>query len=101
MQRYCESHGAHFVVLHWRFSPRERSNLLGNAGLDVIDTLQDAPDGWEAMHAADGHPDARAGEHVAQLLWRELAARGWLAGFPDDVSPTTPPARTSAARSRW
>ena len=68
MQAYCQANGARFVVLHWRWTDDEYDRLFESLDVEVIDTLDDAPPGWQDMTIPDGHPNRAAGGHVTQLL---------------------------------
>lgn len=69
MKEYSNKHNAHFVVLNWRWSNEDYDRLLQDLDINMIDTLEDAPDGWEEMVILKGvHPTAEASDHAAQLL---------------------------------
>lgn len=69
MKEYTESHGAHFVVLNWRWSENDYDRLFKDLDINYIDTMEKAPDGWEDMVLLKGvHPDADASQHIANIL---------------------------------
>lgn len=69
MKEYTESHGAHFVVLNWRWSENDYDRLFKDLDINYIDTMKKAPDGWEDMVLLKGvHPDADASQHIANIL---------------------------------
>lgn len=70
MKKYSNMHGAHFVVLNWRWSHDDYDGLFRDlAGIDIIDTMEYAPEGWRDMGLHGGiHPNEEASEHVAPLL---------------------------------
>jgi len=73
MKRYSNEHGAHFVVLNWRWSKDDYDKLFKGLDVDVIDTMENAPAGWENMVILKGvHPNADASAHVDELLLRYL-----------------------------
>jgi hypothetical protein len=71
MKRYSNEHGAHFVILNWRWSDNDYDKLFQDLDMDVIDTVDNAPPGWGEMVILGGvHPDAEASTHAAELLFR-------------------------------
>ncbi len=69
MKRYSNEHGAHFVILNWRWSDSAYDELFHKLDIDVIDTLEEAPPGWENMVILKGvHPNEEASTHAANLL---------------------------------
>ncbi len=72
IKRICNAHGVRFIVIHWRWKDDGLGDLFKDLGVDVIDALTDAPPDWSKMRLYDGHPDPRAGTHVAKLLFRHL-----------------------------
>ena len=79
MKKYCNMQGVHFVVLNWRWTDNDYDALLHDLNIDVIDTMEDAPDNWESMVLHGGiHPDEKAGEHAARLLSDYLNSKNLL-----------------------
>ena len=79
MNNYSEAHGAHFLVIQWDTNGRLSRNYLDELKVNVIDVHQDAPPDWEQMTIpGDGHPDARADAHVAQLLSEYFVKAGLM-----------------------
>ena len=73
MARYCSEHGIRFVVLDWRWDASRPT--LSLPGIEVIDTLSQAPPGWSSLRIpGDNHPSAEAGMHAAHLLKNYLKA---------------------------
>lgn len=69
MKRFSEKHGAHFVVINWKWNKNDYDKLFDDIDVNVIDTMDNAPEGWQEMVLFEGsHPDARASAHVAKLL---------------------------------
>jgi len=70
MKRYCEERGIRFVMINWRWRERDYNNFDG-LQVNIIDTMDRAPAGWEGMLIPDeDHPNAEASRHVAYLLHR-------------------------------
>lgn len=85
MKRYSEENGAHFVVINWRWTEKDNVRIFEDMDVDVIDTLKDAPPGWEKMVILGGvHPDAEASKHAATLLLEYFKEKGIL--NPDRTS---------------
>ena len=79
MKNYSNEHGARFIVLDWRWTENEYDGLFRDLDADVIDTMEDAPAGWDKMVLLRGtHPDARAGDHAVRLLLEYLRAEGLI-----------------------
>jgi hypothetical protein len=80
MKRYSEAHGAHFVVLNWRWTEKDyKLTSLNLENVDIIDTLQGAPEGWDKMVLVEGvHPDSEASEYAARLLLEYFRSKGLL-----------------------
>ena len=79
MNNYSNEHGAYFLVLNWRWTDNDYDTLFQNLDVDVIDTMENAPEGWEKMVLFEGiHPDAQAGDHAARLLFEYFHAKGLL-----------------------
>lgn len=79
MKRISEENGVHFVVVNWRWTKNDYDRLFKDLDADVIDTMEDAPKGWEKMVVNGGiHPDAQAGDHVVQLLLKYFQKKGIL-----------------------
>ncbi len=80
MKQYSNEHGADFIVLNWRWNPKDYDKLFRRvADINVIDTMEDAPTNWEKMVLIGGkHPNAEAGEHAAQLLIKHFHKKGLL-----------------------
>lgn len=79
MKEYAQGHGAHFVVLNWRWSDDEYGRLFQELDINYIDTMENAPSGWEKMVLLEGiHPDAEASDHVAQLLLKYFQSKKLL-----------------------
>ncbi|MCK5505534.1 MAG: hypothetical protein KAJ10_10245, partial [Thermodesulfovibrionia bacterium] len=69
MKRYSNEHGAHFVVLNWRWTDDFNTGFLNDLDIDIIDTLEEAPADWDKMVILGGvHPTAQASDHAAMLL---------------------------------
>ena len=70
MKKYSNEHGAHFVVINWRWSYDDYDALFNDLeDIDIIDTMKNAPEGWGQMRLLGGiHPNEESGDHVAQLL---------------------------------
>jgi len=69
MKDYSNKQNAHFVVLNWRWTDNDYYRFFNNIDIDVIDTLKDAPPGWENMVLHEGtHPDEKASDHAVRLL---------------------------------
>lgn len=81
MKRYCEENQAHFVVLNWRWVTSSYNVLFQDLDdVAVIDTLHNAPADWNARRIpGDGHPNAEAGERIAQLLFEYFVEKKWFA----------------------
>jgi len=78
MGEYCAERGVHFLLVDWRWRPSDPAIFEG-LGVPVLDTLEDAPPGWEHMRLrGEDHPNARASRHVAELLRARLLEEGWL-----------------------
>jgi len=78
MATYCRERNIRFVVVNWRWSDAE-VDWLRDLGVDVIDTLKDAPAGWENMTIpGDTHPDVSAGTYVARILYDYFRDRSLL-----------------------
>lgn len=79
MKRVSNGYGARFVVIDWRWTDHDYDRLLKDLDVDIIDTLEDAPEGWEKMVLFGGsHPDAQASDHVARLIWKYFNQKGLL-----------------------
>ena len=79
MKKYSNEHGAHFVVLNWRWSENDYDRLFRDLDIDVIDTMNEAPDGWEEMVLFQGiHPDAEASKRATRLLLKYFRDKGLL-----------------------
>jgi len=80
MKRISNEHGAHFLVLNWRWSDEDEDlGFLKGLDIDIIDTLKEAPEGWKDMVILHGvHPDSRASRHAADLLFEYLKERRLL-----------------------
>ena len=73
MKKVSEAHGAKFVVIHWLWNKKCDLNIIKGMDLDVINTLDEAPPGWEKMiNAYDDHPTSDANAHVARLFLKYL-----------------------------
>ncbi|GBE16648.1 hypothetical protein BMS3Abin15_00470 [bacterium BMS3Abin15] len=69
MKKFSKENGARFLVLDWRWNRDKSSEFLNDLDIDIVDTLENAPDGWEKMVILNGvHPTAEASDHAAQLL---------------------------------
>lgn len=76
MKKYSNEHGANFVVLDWRWT---HNDYRVQGDIDVIDTIEQAPDGWDKMVLLGGiHPNEKAGDHAAQLLLKYFEANNML-----------------------
>lgn len=76
MKKHSEENGAHFVVINWRWTKNDYDKLFHDLDVDVIDTMEDAPQEWEKMTILGGvHPDSQAGDHVARLLLKYLRSK--------------------------
>ena len=79
MNDYSNEHGAYFVVLNWRWSENDYDALFKDMDIDLIDTMEGAPEGWEKMVLLGGiHPDAEAGKHAARQLLEHFRQKGLL-----------------------
>jgi len=68
MNNYCRERGIRFVMLNWRLSKAGYNNF-GGLGVEVIDSLENAPADWPAMREPGGpHPNAEGGRHIVELL---------------------------------
>lgn len=73
MKKYSNDHGAHFVVLNWRWNRDDYVALFDDLDVDVIDTMEEAPDDWEKRRLDEGvHPNKKASNHVVMLLFNYL-----------------------------
>lgn len=80
MKRYCNEHGARFVVLNWRWTNNDYDRLFQDLNIDTIDTMENAPPDWQEMVLFEGiHPNARASNHADDLLFDYLRKNGLLA----------------------
>jgi hypothetical protein len=85
MQRFVESRGARFILVHWdqwdegrRTWDADTSPFRGVVH-PLIETTRDAPPGWETwVIPGDDHPDERAHRRVASLLDKEFDRLGLL-----------------------
>lgn len=72
MKEYSNEHGAHFIVLNWRWTIHDYDALFRDLDIDVIDTMEEAPDDWSNMRLniehGGVHPNKKAGDHAARLL---------------------------------
>ncbi|RJQ51347.1 MAG: hypothetical protein C4526_10200 [Nitrospiraceae bacterium] len=77
MKKFSIEHDADFVVLNWRQVHNNYDDLCRDlVNVDVIDTLEGAPDGWKEMVLYGGiHPNAEAGDHAARLLFNYFRAK--------------------------
>jgi hypothetical protein len=79
MKRYSNDHGAQFVVINWRWSNSDYDALFQDLDVDVIDTMEEAPDGWGKMVLFEGiHPNAKAGSHAARLLLNHFRTKRFI-----------------------
>ncbi len=71
MKQFNNEHNADFVVINWRWSRDDYDDLFRDLKtIDVIDTMEAAPEGWGDMVIHGGvHPDSKAGEHAVRLLF--------------------------------
>jgi hypothetical protein len=77
MNKYSNEHGAHFVVLNWRWTKKDYNRMFQDLDVNTIDTMEEAPDGWGKMVLLNGiHPDPRASEHTARLLFKYFHTKG-------------------------
>ncbi len=78
MRNYCRARGIRFVMVNWRWDEDDYDDF-SDLAVDMIDTLDDAPEGWERMRIpGEDHPDARATRYVAGLLLRYFRERSLL-----------------------
>jgi hypothetical protein len=72
IEAVCIANNARLIVLHWKVTPYEPPNVL--AGLDVmkIDLQSNIPDLRNLIIPGDGHPNTRAHEAVARVLFKAL-----------------------------
>ncbi len=69
MNKYSEDHGAHFVVINWRWKEKKYNYEDIFQGINTISTLVDAPNNWKEMRIPDdNHPNGKAGIHIKELL---------------------------------
>jgi len=79
MRDSCAAAGVPFMVFHWRWKPTDYGALFEGLDVDRIDVLEGAPREWDKMFIpGDGHPDAAASAHAADLLLRHFRARGLM-----------------------
>ncbi len=79
MKEYSNEHGAQFVVLNWRWTRNDYDKLFHEIDIEVIDTMEEAPEGWEKMVLFEGiHPNAEAGDHAAKLMFDYFRKKGLL-----------------------
>ena len=79
MKRFSNEHDAHFVVINWRWSMNDYDELGDLVDINIIDTMETAPDNWEKMVISPGtHPNAEANEHVTQTLLDYFYSKGLL-----------------------
>jgi hypothetical protein len=77
MQEDSAAAGAKFVVLDWNW--RKAARRLKMLDLEVIHAGDGAPPGWGSpKFLLESHPNDRASEHVAGLLFDYLAESGML-----------------------
>lgn len=68
MQDTAKSHGAAFLVVHWRLDGDQR-DLFEGRGFDLLDLKGKVPPGFNRMRIpGDNHPDPDAHRIVAELL---------------------------------
>jgi hypothetical protein len=74
MKKVSEAHGAKFIVIHWMWNDKGNlKDIFKGMDLDVINTLDEAPPGWEKMvNPYDDHPVSEANAHVARLFLKYL-----------------------------
>lgn len=82
MKKVSEAHGAKFVVIHWMWNDKgDLKDIFKGMDLDVINTLDEAPPGWEKMvNPYDDHPIPEANLHVARLFLKYLSGERSGAG---------------------
>ncbi len=79
MKRHSNENGAYFIILNWRWSNNSYNKLFQEIDIDVIDTIEKAPQGWEKMVILGGvHPTAEASDHAAQLLLEYFSEKDLL-----------------------
>ncbi len=80
MKDYSYKNNADFVVLDWKWRHDEYDSLFNDLpDLDVINTMKNAPEGWDKMVLLQGvHPGAQASRHAADLLLDYLNTKGLL-----------------------
>lgn len=79
MKRYSDENAAHFVVIKWRWTEKDYTEIFDDMDVNIIDTLESAPQGWSDMRLLGGvHPNAEASKHVAKLLFEYLQENGLL-----------------------
>jgi hypothetical protein len=89
MNEFVESQGAEFIVFYWNFGEKSQKNpessrgivwpMLQEIDVDVIEISRAAPPDWgwkDYTIPGDGHPNAKANDFAAQLLFDELLHRG-------------------------
>ncbi len=83
MKKVAQANGAHFVILNWRWTNNKYDeNFFSDINVNVIDTLEGAPPDWYKMVVFGGvHPNAEAGNHVAQLLLKYLRSKDLIKDF--------------------
>jgi hypothetical protein len=79
MNKISEENDAHFLVLDWRWSDKDKDDFLHELDIDIIDTLENAPPGWSDMVIFKGvHPTSQATDHATQLLLEYFRNKGLL-----------------------
>jgi len=69
MKKISNESDAHFLILDWKWTDDDEIRFLQDLDVDIIDTLDEAPSGWDEMVIQRGvHPTAEASDHAARLL---------------------------------
>ncbi len=79
LKTYSNDNGVRFVVLNWRWKSSDHDRLFKNLDIDIIDTIEDAPAGWEKMVISEGvHPNEKASKHAARLLHQYMKKANYI-----------------------
>lgn len=80
MKKISNENGAHFIILNWEWTAADDNDeLLNDLDVDIIDTIKEAPNGWDKMVILGGaHPNTQAGNHAAWLLYKYFHRKGLI-----------------------
>lgn len=77
MEKISNESSAHFLVLDWKWTDDDEIKFLHDLDVDIIDTLEEAPPGWDEMVILGGvHPNEKASDHAAMLLLKYFRTKG-------------------------